>query len=93
MQAIDGNTDLQISDVQIDSRKVQKGGLFIAVKGVAVDGHQFIQKAIDKGVVAVICEMIPVEKTSGITYIQTKDSAEAAGIIAHNFYSNEMNLR
>jgi UDP-N-acetylmuramoyl-L-alanyl-D-glutamate--2,6-diaminopimelate ligase len=86
LQAIDGNTDLQISNVQIDSRKVQKGSLFIAVKGVAVDGHQFIQKAIEQGAVAVISEAIQTEKYQGITYIQTKDSAEAAGIIAHNFF-------
>jgi UDP-N-acetylmuramoyl-L-alanyl-D-glutamate--2,6-diaminopimelate ligase len=86
LQAIDGNTDLQISDIQIDSRKVQKGSLFIAMKGVVVDGHQFIQKAISQGAVAVICEEMPDEKVSGITYVQTKSTAEAAGVIAHNFY-------
>jgi UDP-N-acetylmuramoyl-L-alanyl-D-glutamate--2,6-diaminopimelate ligase len=86
LQAIDGATDLQISDVQIDSRKVQHGSLFVAVKGVAVDGHQYIQKAISQGAVAIICEQFPAEISSGITYVQTKNSAEAAGIIAHNFY-------
>ncbi|MCU7547747.1 UDP-N-acetylmuramoyl-L-alanyl-D-glutamate--2,6-diaminopimelate ligase [Chitinophagaceae bacterium LB-8] len=86
LQAIDGNTDLQISDVQIDSRKVQKGSLFIAVKGVAVDGHQFIQKAISQGAVAIVYEELPMEKNPGVTFVQTKKSVEAAGVIAHNFY-------
>lgn len=86
LQAIDGNTDLQISDVQIDSRKVQEKSLFIAVRGVAVDGHQFIQKAISQGAIAVVCEQIPSEIVPDVTYVQTKSSAEAAGMIAHNFY-------
>lgn len=84
--AANGSTDIDVANVQIDSRKVGKGSLFIAVKGFAVDGHQFIDKAIQQGAAAVICEEQPAQQKEGITYIQTKDSAEAAGIIAHNFY-------
>ncbi|MBD0333217.1 MAG: UDP-N-acetylmuramoyl-L-alanyl-D-glutamate--2,6-diaminopimelate ligase, partial [Chitinophagaceae bacterium] len=84
--AVAGNTDIIINDVQIDSRNVKKGGLFIAVKGVATDGHQFIEKAIQQGAVAIVCQEIPSQKESSITYVQTTDSAEAAGYIAHNFY-------
>ena len=84
--ALTGNTDIDIQDVQIDSRKVQKGSLFVAVKGAAVDGHQFIAKAIELGAAAIVCQELPVPLKEGITYVQTTDSAEAAGVMAHNFY-------
>ena len=84
--ALAGNTNIDINDVQIDSRKVQKGSLFVAVKGVAVDGHQFISKAVEQGAVAVVCEEMPSSQKEGVTYVQTNNTAEAAGLIAHNFY-------
>jgi UDP-N-acetylmuramoyl-L-alanyl-D-glutamate--2,6-diaminopimelate ligase len=84
--ALVGNTDLDIQDVQIDSRKVQKGSLFVAVRGVAADGHLFIDKAIEQGAAAVVCEEVPVRLSSEVTYVQTSSTAEAAGLIAHNFY-------
>lgn len=84
--AVNGDTSRMVSDVQIDSRKVQKGSLFIAVKGAVVDGHQFIQKAIGQGAAGIVCEKMPAEKDPDVTYVQTKDSAEAAGILAHNFH-------
>ncbi len=83
--ALTGNTDIDINDIQIDSRKVGKGSLFIAVKGVAADGHLYIEKAISQGAVAIVCEQMP-SKKEGITYVQTTSSAEAAGQLAHNFY-------
>ncbi|MGZ5286217.1 MAG: Mur ligase domain-containing protein, partial [Flavisolibacter sp.] len=83
--ALSGNTDIDISGIAIDSRKVESGYLFIAVKGGAVDGHQFIDKAIELGATAIVCETIPQAK-EGITYVQVSDSAEAAGLIAHNYY-------
>ena len=84
--ALAGNTDVDIRDVQIDSRKVQPGSLFIAVKGVAADGHRFIEKAIEQGAAAVVCEHLPANPSPRVTYVQTANSAEAAGIMAHNFY-------
>jgi UDP-N-acetylmuramoyl-L-alanyl-D-glutamate--2,6-diaminopimelate ligase len=84
--AVAGSTNIDINDVQIDSRKVQKGSLFVAVKGVAVDGHQFISKAIEQGAVAVVCEEMPSSKNESVAYVQTSNNAEAAGLIAHNFY-------
>ena len=84
--ALAGNTDVEITDVQIDSRKTGPGSLFIAIKGYGSDGHLFIDKAIANGAVAVICEVLPAAQADGVTYIQTKNSAEAAGVIAHNFY-------
>lgn len=84
--AVAGSTNIDVNDVQIDSRKVQKGSLFVAVKGVAVDGHQFISKAIEQGAAAVVCEEMPSSQNESVTYVQTGNSAEAAGLIAHNFY-------
>lgn len=86
LTAVAGDTAIEISDVQIDSRAVKPGALFIAVKGVAVDGHQFINKAIALGAAAVVCEDMPAEKTTGISYVQVRSTAEAAGQIAHSFY-------
>ncbi|HEY0355790.1 MAG TPA: Mur ligase family protein, partial [Flavisolibacter sp.] len=83
--ALSGNTDIDISGVQTDSRQVKPGDLFIAVKGYAADGHRFIDKAIEQGATTIVCEHMP-EIKEGITYVQTADSAEAAGLIAHNFY-------
>jgi len=86
IRSIDGNTGIEIKDVQIDSRKVKQKALFIAVRGVAIDGHQFIDKAIETGAVAIVCEQIPSEKKEGIVYVQTENSAAAAGYIAYNFF-------
>ncbi|ANE50551.1 UDP-N-acetylmuramoyl-L-alanyl-D-glutamate--2,6-diaminopimelate ligase [Flavisolibacter tropicus] len=84
--AINGDTGIAIDNVQIDSRKVGVGSLFIAVRGTLSDGHQFIQKAIEQGAVAVIAEEWTEPLSDKVTYIQVADSAEAAGQVAHNFY-------
>ena len=84
--ATGGSTGIDVNSVQIDSRRVQQGSLFIAVKGSGVDGHQFIDKAIQSGAIAVVCEVLPAQQVQGVTYVQTINSAEAAGVIAHNFY-------
>ena len=84
--ATGGSTGIDVNSVQIDSRRVQQGSLFIAVKGSGVDGHQFIDKAIQSGAIAVVCEVLPAQQEQGVTYVQTTNSAEAAGVIAHNFY-------
>ena len=89
--ALAGSTGIHINAVQIDSRKVQKGNLFVALKGVAADGHQFINKAIEQGAVAVVCEQMPSSQKKGVTYVQTNNSAEAAGWIAHHFYDQPTN--
>jgi UDP-N-acetylmuramoyl-L-alanyl-D-glutamate--2,6-diaminopimelate ligase len=86
--AISGPTDVAIQDVQLDSRKVGKGSLFIAVKGHAADGHQFIAKAVTQGAAAIVCEAVPETRAEQVTYIKTSDSAEAAGQIAHNFFNS-----
>lgn len=86
IKAVSGSTDVVVSGVQIDSRKVSNRSVFVAVRGVAVDGHQFIAKAIEQGAIAVVCEDLPAERNEGVSYVQVDDTAEAAGVMAHHFY-------
>ena len=83
-----GSTETEITGVNIDSRLVQAGHLFMAMRGTQTDGHAYIPAAIEKGAVAVLCEDVPEEKKEGITYIQVKDSEEAVGKIATTFYDD-----
>lgn len=84
--AVRGNTSVGIASLCIDSRKVTVGSMFIAIPGHTADGHLFISKAIEMGATAILCENMPAETTEGITYVQVKDSAACAGIIADDFY-------
>ncbi len=63
-----------------------KRDVFIAIKGVATDGHQYIDSVIEKGAAAVVCEVMPASLKEGVTYVQVENSGEAAGYLAHNFY-------
>mgnify|MGYP002631621762 CR=1 FL=1 len=83
-----GTTNMDITSVEFDSRKVVIGTLFIAIEGTQVDGHNFIDKAIDQGAVAIVCNILPIELKSNTTYILVKNSSEALGYIASNFYDN-----
>lgn len=85
IRSVSGSTDMEIKDIQIDSRKVQPGTLFIAIKGAAADGHQFIEKAIESGAAAIVSETV-LEPREGITLLQVENSAAAAGYIANNFF-------
>jgi UDP-N-acetylmuramoyl-L-alanyl-D-glutamate--2,6-diaminopimelate ligase len=86
LRSVAGSTDVDVNDVQIDSRKIKQGSVFIAVKGVAADGHQFIDKAIDLGASTIVYESLPGSLKENINYVQVEDSAKAAGYIAHNFF-------
>ena len=86
--SIIGVDEVEISDIQMDSRKAAKGCLFVAVKGTQTDGHAYIAKAIENGANAIICEDLPDEKKEGITYIAVKDTEDAVGKLATTFYGN-----
>jgi UDP-N-acetylmuramoyl-L-alanyl-D-glutamate--2,6-diaminopimelate ligase len=88
VRGIGGSTDTDINDIQIDSRKVKPGGVFIAVKGVAADGHQFIDKAVEKGAIAIVCDTMPGVLKEGVVYVQVENSAAAAGYMAHHFFGS-----
>lgn len=86
IRSVRGKTDIAVTDLQLDSRKVAKGSCFIAVRGTATDGHHYIQAAIEKGAAAVVCEEAPQDFPAHVTCIEVADSAAAAGYMAHNFY-------
>ena len=86
IRSVHGNLHVNVKDLQLDSRAVEKGALFIAVKGTHVDGHQFIPAVAAKKPAAIICERMPEKIEDGITYIQVENSAIAAGLLAHNFF-------
>ncbi len=86
-----GDNSIAISSIEFDSRKVIKGSAFVAINGVAVDGHKYISKAIELGASAIIYQnndAIEGYKNTNITFIQVSDSKEALGLIASNFYGN-----
>ena len=83
-----GNDNVEITGVNIDSRRIKAGHLFVAIRGTQVDGHQFIDKAIELGADAVLCEELP-EKLSGhVTYVQVESTEDAVGKVATLFYGN-----
>ena len=86
--AVVGNTDIEISGVNIDSRRIKEGHLFIAQRGTQVDGHKFIPKAIEQGAKAILCEEMTEEKTDGVTYIQVKSTEDVVGKVATVFYGD-----
>ena len=82
-----GDTQKAVTDIQFDSRRVQKGSLFVAQVGVHVDGHNYITSAIEKGAVAVVCEQMPETIAPNVVYIKTSDSNKALGYIASILYN------
>ncbi len=85
---LQGSTNLAILSITADSRKVEKNGLFVAVRGIQSDGHQFIKAAEELGAIAIVCEEMPSVCKEKVSYIVVKDSALALGTIASNFYDN-----
>ena len=83
-----GSADVDIKGVNIDSRKVADGHLFVAMRGTQVDGHQFISKAVEQGAAAVLCEVMPDTLAEGVTYVQVKDCEDCVGTVATRFYGN-----
>ena len=83
-----GSTNVAIASICSDSRKAANDSLFVAVKGIKSDGHQFISQTINTGAVAIICEELPAERSDKITYVKVKNAGAALGIIASNFYDN-----
>ena len=81
-----GNAEVDITGVNIDSRKIEKGHLFVAIKGTQTDGHRFIPKALELGATAVLCEDLPSEKAEGVTYVQVASTEAAVGPVATVFY-------
>lgn len=86
--SLTGEKNPVISNIEFDSRKIVSGSLFVAVKGNKTNGHDFINKAVESGASAVICETVPGNADKGICWIKTSDSAKALGFAASNFFGN-----
>lgn len=84
--AIKGDDGVDITGVNINSRLIEKGHLFVAMKGTQVDGHRFIGNAVESGAVAVLCEDMPAEPAEGVTYVQVESTEDAVGKVATMFY-------
>ena len=81
-----GDTEVEITGVNIDSRRIEAGHLFVAIPGTQTDGHKFIPKAIEQGAVAVLCEYFPNRREPGVTYIAVGSTEDWVGEVATQFY-------
>jgi UDP-N-acetylmuramoyl-L-alanyl-D-glutamate--2,6-diaminopimelate ligase len=85
---VHGDLSVSVGSICIDSRRVVSGSLFVAVRGTLADGHGFIGKAIALGATVIVCEILPDELATAITYVQVEDSALATGLLADAFYEH-----
>ena len=83
-----GDTEIEITGVNIDSRRIEAGHLFVAIPGTQTDGHKFIPKAIEQGAVAVLCEYFPNRREPGVTYIAVDSTEDCVGEVATQFYGD-----
>ena len=81
-----GNAEVEITGINIDSRRIEPGHIFVAIKGTQVDGHTFIGKAEEQGAAAVLCEEVPAAPKEGVTYVQVASTEDAVGRVATLFY-------
>ncbi|MFK7810372.1 MAG: UDP-N-acetylmuramoyl-L-alanyl-D-glutamate--2,6-diaminopimelate ligase [Saprospiraceae bacterium] len=88
LKALHGDLSGTISGIAFDSRKVKPGNLFVAVKGLLSDGHDYISTAIQKGATAIVCEVLPEERSSEVCYVQVDNSAKALALMAAEFYGH-----
>ncbi|WP_281847313.1 UDP-N-acetylmuramoyl-L-alanyl-D-glutamate--2,6-diaminopimelate ligase [Olleya namhaensis] len=88
LDAVVGSTDVLVRNIQFNSRSIAVNDVFVAIKGSLTDGHHYIEKAIEQGAIVVVCQEVPVNTKTGITYIKVGDSSRALAIMAANFYGN-----
>lgn len=83
-----GNTAVAVNGLKLDSRKIENGDVFFAVKGTTVDGHSFITKVIEQGATVIVCEQIPGEINNNVVYIQVNDARRISAVMACNYYEH-----
>lgn len=88
IESVKGPTDIAVNKIEFDSRNITAGDAFVAIRGTQADGHNFIEKAITLGAVAVVCETLPEEMKEGVTYVEVKNASAALAYMASNFYGN-----
>ncbi|MEM7483698.1 MAG: UDP-N-acetylmuramoyl-L-alanyl-D-glutamate--2,6-diaminopimelate ligase [Bacteroidota bacterium] len=88
LSAVSGDTNVMVNNVHFDSRKVEMDDVFVAIRGLITDGHKYIQKAVELGAKAIVCEELPVLLVNGITYLKVPNTNSALAYIAANYYEN-----
>jgi len=88
IESVNGSTDISINKIEFDSRKIQEKDVFVAIRGTLSNGHDFIEKAIELGAVAIICDELPSKLEAGISYVKVTDTNSALAFLAANFYQN-----
>ena len=88
IEAVKAATDIAIRKIDFDSRKIEENDVFVAIRGAVSDGHEFIETAINKGAIAIVCDAFPEIIVTGITYVQVKDTNKALAFMAANYYEN-----
>ncbi|HKP31546.1 MAG TPA: UDP-N-acetylmuramoyl-L-alanyl-D-glutamate--2,6-diaminopimelate ligase [Chitinophagaceae bacterium] len=85
IRSVKGDLGIQVKDLQLDSRKITQGSVFIAIRG-GMDGHKFIEKAVESGAAAILCEEFPATINDKVVYVLVENTSAAAGMMAHNYY-------
>jgi len=88
IESVHGTTETPVNKIEFDSRKVEENDVFVAIRGTISDGHDFIEKAINLGAIAVVCDTLPEIIVTGIVYIKVKDTNSALAFMASNYYEN-----
>ena len=88
IDVIVGSSDVMISKIELDSRNVKANDVFVALKGTLVDGHNYISKALDLDAKVIVCEVLPTERQTGVTYVQVADANLALAMMSANYYEN-----
>lgn len=88
IESVTGSTEIDIHKIEFDSRKIEANDVFVAIRGSLSDGHDYIEKAIQLGAIAIICDTLPVNIEKGITYIKVKDTNTALAFMAANYFGN-----
>jgi UDP-N-acetylmuramoyl-L-alanyl-D-glutamate--2,6-diaminopimelate ligase len=88
IESVSGSTEIAIAKIEFDSRKIVANDVFVAIRGAVSNGHDFIETAINKGAIAIVCDVLPENLISGISYVQVKDTNKAMAFMASNYYDN-----
>lgn len=88
IESVHGSTDIDVNKIEFDSRKIQQNDVFVAIRGTLSNGHDFIQKAIELGATAIICDDLPGQLIAGVTYVKVVNTNSALAFLAANYYKN-----
>ena len=88
LNSVVGSTSVSVNNIDFDSRNISLNDVFVAIPGTVADGHDYIDKALKQGAIAIICEKLPIEFINGVTYVEVESSSQALAVMASNFYGN-----